>query len=428
MNNKNKLNKTFAYLLHQIWNERRSNWALLTELLIVSSIVWYIVDDTYTKVLLASEPVGYDYTNCYKFELDYLGETSIGYDSNHPNDWNINQTDLLALIDRLRHDNDIECAAYSYDGDPFYGGVYVYNVQYDTLRSLDTRRVMCEPEMLKVFRIGSTDGKSSEQLATLLKENSIMLSEGTFGDKLDIRKKMGEEFLYGSATPGDTFPRRLTAVVPVLKRLTDESIHNLKTAIVPLPCEYYNNKYLSLSVRVKGSHIKGFEERMREKIKNKNMRAGNFYICSFKSYDQLKYESEAGTDSEQRYMNVAMAFLLFNVFLGLLGTFWFRTQHRFPDIGLQKVVGATNRDIVLRLFAEAALLMTIAFIPSLIIDYNLGSADLTSYYQGVHLATGRFIFCAAITYVMMLVVIALGIWFPALRAVKARPVDVLRGE
>lgn len=428
MSNKKKLSRTFAYLLHQIWNERRSNWALLAELLIVSSIVWYIVDNTYTNVLLANEPMGYDYTNCYRFELDYLNETSIGYDANHPNDWDINQTDLLALIDRLRHDSDIECAAYSSDGDPFYGGVYIYLVQYDTLRSLDARRVMCEPEMLKVFRIGSADGKSPEQLAELLKENSIMLSEGTFGDKLEISKKIGEEFLYGAATPGDTFPRRLTAVVPVLKRLTDESIHNLKTAIVPLPREYYNDKYLTLSVRVKESHIKGFEKRMREKIKNKKMRAGNFYISSFKSYDQLKYDSEAATDGEQRYMNVAMAFLLFNVFLGLLGTFWFRTQHRFPDIGLQKVVGATNCDIVLRLFAEAALLMTIAFIPSLIIDYNLCFVGLTSYYQGVHLAIDRFIVCTVITYVLMLIVIALGIWFPALRAVKANPVDVLRGE
>ena len=123
-----------------------------------------------------------------------------------------------------------------------------------------------------------------------------------------------------------------------------------------------------------------------------------------------------------------IVFLLVNVFLGLLGTFWFRTQHRFPEIGLQKAIGATNTDITLRLLAEGVLLLTIAFLPSLLIDFGMGYNELTDYYRGVTLGTGRFIVCAAIAYALMLTIIALGIWFPALRATKANPVDVLRGE
>lgn len=420
---KKRQSRTIKYILHQIWNERRSNWALLAELLLVSSIVWCIVDTSYVGVLLANEPMGYDYSNCYKFSIDQLDETTIGYDATHPNESEVNATDLLALRDRIRHDNDIECAAYSNNGDAFTGSYFSSRLRYDTLQ-VDAHRVMCEPEMLKVFRIRSVDGKSPEQLAALLKEHTIMLSERTLGDQFDIRTKIGKEFEYS-----DTLPRRLVAVTPVLKRQTYESMYDDNTAIVLMPQKnYYTMFTVTLSARVKENRMQGFEERMNEKIKGNKLRVGNYYISGFKSYEQIKNDTEENYNHTQRFSYAAMAFLLINVFLGLLGTFWFRTQHRFPDIGLKKVVGATNTDVALWFFTEAIMLMTIAFIPSLIIDYNIAHAELTEYYQGVTFATGRFIVCTVITYVLMLIVIALGIWFPALRAVKARPVDVLRGE
>lgn len=420
---KKRQSRTIKYILHQIWNERRSNWALLAELLLVSSIVWCIVDTSYVGVLLANEPMGYDYSNCYKFSIDQLDETTIGYDATHPNESEVNATDLLALRDRIRHDNDIECAAYSNHGDAFTGSYFSSRLIYDTLQ-VNARRIMCEPEMLKVFRIRSVDGKSPEQLVALLKEQTIMLSERTLGDQFDIRTKIGKEFEYS-----DILPRRLEAVTPVLKRQTYESMYDDNTAIVLMPQENYNTVYtVTLSARVKENRMQGFEERMNEKIKGNKLRVGNYYISGFKSYEQIKNDTEEKYNHTQRFSYAAMAFLLINVFLGLLGTFWFRTQHRFPDIGLKKVVGATNTDVALWLFTEATMLMTIAFIPSLIIDYNIAHAELTECYQGVTFATGRFIVCTVITYVLMLIVIALGIWFPALRAVKARPVDVLRGE
>ena len=49
---------------------------------------------------------------------------------------------------------------------------------------------------------------------------------------------------------------------------------------------------------------------------------------------------------------MGMGFLLLNIFLGLLGTFWFRTQQRRSEIALHKVHGASDMSIFTRLISE----------------------------------------------------------------------------
>ena len=425
---KMKPNRIYAYILKQIYNERHSNWALLAELLIVSCIVWYIVDSSYTMIMRASEPMGFDKTNCYQVIVDRLDSDAVGYDPAHPDSTDITLADRLALIDRIRHDEDIEAAAYSMRNDPYNGSSMYSNVKYDTLES-NVRIMICEPDMMRVFRYKSTDGKTPEQLAALLKDRNIFLSEGVFGKYIDdLNKLIGKEMSIN--TPGDTLPRRLAGVVKPIKRFGFEEVKYTRNIIVPMINDVIAGGYWSpnLSIRVKDSHAKGFEERFRQKIKGQKIRAGNYYVSGLTSYDRLQKDSQTETDTQIRNNIIVIVFLLINVFLGLLGTFWFRTQHRFPEIGLQKAIGATNTDITLRLLAEGVFLLTIAFIPSLLIDFGMGYNQLTEYYQGVTQNTGRFIVCASTAYLMMLLIIALGIWFPALRATKANPVEVLRGE
>ena len=50
-------------LFTQIKNEWRSNTWLALELLVVSVVMWYIVDYIYTQVATAMEPKGFDLHN-----------------------------------------------------------------------------------------------------------------------------------------------------------------------------------------------------------------------------------------------------------------------------------------------------------------------------------------------------------------------------
>ena len=423
-----KPSRVFSYILHQIYNERRANWALLAELLIVSCIVWYNVDSSYVMFMRSAEPLGFDQTNCYNVGVSRLDADAVGYDPAHPVEPDITVADKLALIDRIRHDEDIEAAAYSLRCDPYDGSSMFNRIHYDTL-STPVRILMCEPDMIKVFRYKSVDGRTPEQLAAVLKDRNILLGGEVFGMSADsLSRLIGREMVIRSY---DTLPRRLAGVIEPIKRFTWEEVKDTRVIMMPM-INYVleENDFMTpvISIRVKDSRAKGFEERFRQKIKGQKLRVGNYFVSDINSYDRRQYDSESSIRQETRNSVVIIVFLLVNVFLGLLGTFWFRTQHRFSEIGLQKVIGATNTDITLRLLAEGVVLLTLAFLPSLLIDFGIGYHQLTDYYQGETQGTGRFAVCAAITYALMLLIIGLGIWFPALRATKANPVEVLRGE
>ena len=420
-----KPSRVFSYILHQIYNERRANWALLAELLIVSCIVWYMVDSAYVIVKLRNEPKGFDQTNCYRVIFNRLDADAVGYDPAHPDSADIKIADLLALADRIRHDEDIEAAAWSMRNDPYDGSSMTHGIKHDTLMNY-VRMIICEPDMFRVFRYKGVDGKTPEELAALLKDRNVMLGGEMFGMK-DLTPLIGKEL---ETHIFDTLPCRLAAVVEPIKRFSREEVKFTRVLIIPFFNEALSGDIMppSLAIRVKDSHAKGFEERFRQKLKGQKLRVGNYFVSDILSYDTRQKDSEMKTNQQIRNNVVIIVFLLVNVFLGLLGTFWFRTQHRFPEIGLQKVIGATNTDITLRLLAEGVVLLTLAFLPSLLIDFGIGYHQLTDYYQGETQGTGRFAVCAAITYALMLLIIGLGIWFPALRATKANPVEVLRGE
>ena len=53
---------------------------------------------------------------------------------------------------------------------------------------------------------------------------------------------------------------------------------------------------------------------------------GNYIVTDVTSFDDIRERYQTEESEQLRNYSAGMAFLLFNIFLGLLGTFWFRTQ------------------------------------------------------------------------------------------------------
>ena len=115
-----------------------------------------------------------------------------------------------------------------------------------------------------------------------------------------------------------------------------------------------------------------------------------------------------------------------NILLGIVGTFWFRTQHRRAESALRIAVGSSRIQLWQRLNKEGLLLLTLAALPAAVICYNIGYLDLTEGY--LEWGVVRFLITCAITYFLMTLMILVGIWFPARQVIRIHPAEALREE
>ena len=132
--------------------------------------------------------------------------------------------------------------------------------------------------------------------------------------------------------------------------------------------------------------------------------------------------------NELRNNLVGAGFLLVNIFLGLLGTFWFRTQQRRAEIALMMALGASKRVMFVRLISEGILLLAVVTPLALIINFNIAYAELTPLWNLTSLSVGRFFISAFIAFALMLLMIILGIWFPARKAMKIQLAEALHED
>jgi putative ABC transport system permease protein len=110
--------------------------------------------------------------------------------------------------------------------------------------------------------------------------------------------------------------------------------------------------------------------------------------------------------------------------LGLFALSAFTAEQRKKEIGIRKVLGASNGNILVKLSAEFIQLVFVSFILASVIAYFVMSKWLQDFQYSIKLGAGIFILAG----VGSIVIAMLTISFQALKAAFSNPVDSLRTE
>ncbi|MDE6695378.1 MAG: ABC transporter permease [Muribaculaceae bacterium] len=413
-------------LLTQMRAEWRANIWMALEMLLVSVVLFVLADKIYTVVATINEPLGFNTEHCYILRVRELSEAAPEYREyeNQGERW----SDLLTLKQRLQARPEISAVTMSSNAIPYNPNNSTNQLDIDTFSMADApllRRAV-DPDFFKVFRIEGAEGQSAEELGEILQKERIIPSDNALLRKAGIRSLKplyGKQMVLGGV---DTLTLR--ASFKPMKYSDYQTVHGWAGASM---FENFNPRYYlgfmeGLSVRVKDFMDKDFMERLMADADG-DLKVGNWYVASVESFDKIREDYNRNAKAETRNTVVCALFLLLNIFLGILGTFWFRTQQRNREIALRMVSGATKIDIFRRIVGEGEILLLLVTPIAIVIDFLLTHYEFTSWYDG-YFEPVHFCVSVLVAWILMALMIAIGIYFPARRAMTISPAVAMKTD
>ena len=434
-------------LFRQLRNERRANLWLGVELLVVFAVMWYLVDWTYVTVRTWLQPMGFDTEHCYNLSFNRLTPQAEGYRAE--DDAEADMRHLLEIVERLRHRPGVEYAAVSQNSIPYIDGSNGFNLRIDSVMTTGMLR-WGQPDFFRMFRVQGVavlteDGRkvqttSPDSLAAVLESSAsnVLISRNYVSDHryaslgyADALPLLGYEV--GKGDDG-SYSFRIAGICEPMRWSHFSTVNEWGGPLVGVAMDddgvigMGNPLYVQVSLRLKPEADTGadFMEALMDDA-DRLYTLGNVFLLDVQPFAALQRTMELDDVNEARTQLCVIGFLLLNIFLGVIGTFWFRTQHRRSEIALRMAFGSTRRRVFGRLVDEGLLLLTLAAVPAALVAFNVGMAELVDV-ERMSFDAVRFVVAIGVTWALMSVMVVLGIWYPARRAMRVQPAEALHDE
>lgn len=361
-----------------IWNERRSNLWIILEFVLVFCVLWFCCDYISLVHRTYKGDPGFDITDTYviKMEekLDYEGEGKI-------DDYGL----ALTLLDRVKRHPDVEYVALGMFAGPYTGGVSIssYYLNPDVMGDslyYPVRVREVTSDFFNVFKIPVTSGRVFDW-QDVGEKNSVLISavkEGDFGSYHWLPLMPVGQVRTLSAKPDD--PRARLDVIGTTGEFMDAlNIHNVSTVFMPLSSRRANLLYNQIVVRVKPGTDKRFPERFNEDM-FEQLLLGPYYLASIKPTEDYKdkLSRDVGITGNMNGVYAVTFFLVTNIFLGILGTFWVRTQSRRKEIALRISIGSSKQGVRKMIIMETLIILLISSVIGEIICLSIGGSSFMS--------------------------------------------------
>lgn len=397
--------------------EWKTNVWLVLEMGVVVFTIWALLLALWATNKGYFQPRGFTPDDVYNLSVKYISAASPYYLPEYADNY---YQDRDELIRRLRENPNVEYVSlhnnmlpYNYN---FTGNNLKIEGMPDSILYYGNFR-KAEPDIIKLLDIKSTTGKTQDELVAMLRRGEVLISpnvqyEEKYGSVKDLLGKHVKA--YFSETP-----LRVGDIVENVRRNDYEPRYEGM-----LIYSYDPNKpeWGDIALKVKPGKRKDFEKDFKTDRSLTHLR--NVYLADLQLLTDIGDNIHAPIKVENRLKIGVSFFLLVTIFLGLLGSFWFRVQQRTSEIAIRKTFGASNRDLFRRIMAEGMLLLIGGII--------IASACVWPIIWRLVEKTGEkwytFLTVEAITAGVMAIGIVLCLWYPAWRAMKIEPAIAVKEE
>jgi ABC-type antimicrobial peptide transport system permease subunit len=420
------------HLLKIIWTQRKTNSWIYAELVVVICAVWWMTDKIWVDLRTFYSPLGYDISNTWLFNMDKLNPQAVGYVSEK--DYHSTETDdFLQLMEQIRLHPAVEEAAFSFAGCPYssrqnYTGVEPVDGDTIAANGKPVRMRHVSPEYFDVFRIKNVN-----------KERIRLESMETHIYTIVITADLAKMLFHTSSAKG----RQLYSyskedekkyIDVVCNPIRSDEYKKNEAAFY----EVMNNLYLENMVSYVGAEQMELCVRMKQAMSQDDMNlflremgdrltVNNLNIYSVTPISEMRAKSLKKPNDTLRKQLSLMAFLLINVFFGIIGTFWLRTQQRQGELGIRIALGASRFTLKEYLYGEGLCLLFLTLPFTLLFAVNMIYMDIPDTFR-LPYTIGRFGITFGGTYLLLAIMICLGIRFPVQKTSRIAPAEAFLYE
>lgn len=408
------------HILKIVWKQRRSNVLIWVELLIVSVLLWMVMDQLCGIFSRYTQPKGYNTENTYFIQIEKLPGQKCSDEADADSLQKAFEEPFYSILERARRCPEVENASASRFSRPYSRGRSCREVQVDGKTGSFYKRSV-SADFFKVFQIPIICGRS--------------LKEG-FGNEIVISKSVADS-LYGGAQNAIgktcTIKEDKYQIVGVTSSYKYYNFGEETGTFYIQFAPEFRNKLSSMSdleicIRLKSNASASTVEHMKKELQA-SLRESPYYIKRITSFDDLQkqYYKFTGITKEMKMSISIILFFLVNVLVGIVGTFWFRTEQRKNEIGLRLAIGSTGKSIRRYFIAESSLLVLLASLPAAWIVFHLRYFEI-QLFASWNANWGVFAAAGLATFLILLGLVALGTWIPIRNASKVVPSEALHYE
>lgn len=410
-----------------IWSERKINVWILFELVLVFCILWFCVDYIYFFTKRYLEPTGYNVEHVYNINMGIKEEGHVlinnGTDAQKDSLVNI----VWTIVDRIKKYPDIEYISLSSAAVPYSGSFMSNKASLDTMVDYIQFKSV-SPDYFNVFKINLQQG----QVENWNNTDNIVIS----GNKDNQFLKHDAEQIKSLVT-GDNENKQVIGVAASSKRSEfDEHNPIVYTLLSTNDRETVYFDGIEICVRVKAEADKNFIERFTKDMQEQ-IAMDPYFLSSVTSISDLRKEFMKWNKYDNNFKSIfsISSFLFINIFLAVVGTFWFRIQTRRNEIGLRVAVGSTRMNIKALFILETLILLLLASLIATPICINIALADILrdigvpSIDRGEEpIQISQYVINYLFTALILITISISAVLYPSWRASRIQPAEALRDE
>lgn len=435
-------------IIKNLWNHRKENGWIFTELIIVSIILWVLLDITTIHLYNESMPLGYDNDQLCVVSLSSYESSDPHYRAEYDSiDSRKEHIDRIAR--KFKANKEVEGVTYQFTSWNYINSesnmTYSFesgNKAVDSLvEQVDVLRFHSGNNYFETYGMETVEGSPSpEELSKMdYAYNDIIITEDYarrfFGEGNHVGKK-----LFFVNSNNDTIWCPIKGVLKDVRHQRFRPSHS----IVYRPQLQPNSGELADVTMVVRLSPSADVDKFVKKIETSNeiYSSGNYYLFDVKSYNSLIAICGNEYGVLNRVILALTIFFLLNVGLGIVGTFWLQTRNRTRDAGVMHSFGATRWNIRGMLLGEGFVLSTVAAMIGCLLYYQvalevpflsnefairggLGFNEFDCWFTrfGEHFAI-----ISLLCYAVVVATVSFGIYLPARKISNVSPIDALRDE